>query len=207
MFLPKPKEIHRSNAVVLLCPDTPHEVARIVSQDAQVAARQMAPKVSGDGARGIEARWGDGWIALRVKHTRMLYSEHGTRGRVMTQLAGKVIPMWVDDSDGSIRATIKPYDIGRRTRTTEDGRQQALIFRRAAPIGSRKFVRRGGRIVSVPRHYPGAPGRIDHRTGRFGGVWWRHPGVRARQYLADALLISAERTRLPIDDIYPAKIE
>jgi len=130
----------------------------------------------------------------------------------MRSLAGKTIPMWVNDPTGS-EAAKNPRA---KTRTTDDGRKQILIFRRAAPIGQRKTSVRmvNGLLTrtSVPASYPGAPGRIavnrsqgmirrgdgidgEGRAGQIAtknvGVRWRHPGLDARRALAKGVTIAA----------------
>lgn len=122
------------------------------------------------------------------------YQERGIRPFTNLALAGKTIPMWVNDEDGSEAQKIPAADRERRTRRTQDGRQQVLIFRKAAPIGSTKTVtNRQGRRVVVPRSYPGAPGRISQRD-QFGrivggnvGVRWRHPGMGGKDFMMDSL--------------------
>jgi hypothetical protein len=125
----------------------------------------------------------------------------------MHRLAGKVIPMWINDPSGKEQQANPKA----RTRLTQDGRRQVLIFRRAANPGQRKMVtRRVGSNevqVSVPMSFPGAPGRIARREpaapdtplGRLGGqvargnvgVRWRHPGTFARFFLREGLLQAA----------------
>lgn len=142
-------------------------------------------------------------------NTYTYYQEKGIRAFTMTSLAGKTIPMWVSDSDGKLRAKNPKI----KTRVTEDGRFQVLIFRRAAPIGQRKpkYVRSRvtGEMVYVGdtvASYPGAPGRINRREPRPTnegvspgwvaktnvGVRWRHPGLEPKLFLNNSMTLAAQ---------------
>lgn len=206
MSLPVP-DTDNPTGWVLVCPsETDAHATRLMALQALGVAREMAPKVSGRGAALMRPRHGQGWFGLTMPE-HMVHTNRGTRPRVMRELSGKgPIPMWITDHDGTMTAKVPAHKRSQMTRITVDGRRQVKIFRMVPPIGSRKNVRRGSRVVSVPRHYPGAPGRIDPRTGRFGGVWWRHPGIRGRQYVEDALAFVAEQMRVEIKDIYPARL-
>ena len=88
--------------------------------------------------------------------------------------------------------------------------KQVQIFRRVAKPGERKDVIRRiegtDQRVSVPRSYPGAPGRIGRREarqpwttpGRISGaiagtnvgVRWRHPGLVKRGFLRQGLTLA-----------------
>lgn len=178
--------------------------ARMIAQRAQMYARRRAPKLSGRSARRIRAEWGDGHFGLRWADPWVWFQEHGIRPFTMRSLAGKTIPMWVDDPTGDERKRNPKA----KTRVTASGKTQVLIFRRAAHIGQRRsavdiarLIRERGRGRRVGRHasYPGAPGRIGvrearspfTRTGRVGGrvapfnvgVRWRHPGLAPRNFL------------------------
>jgi hypothetical protein len=152
------------------------------------------PRVSGAAARSLEPYWGRGFFGVRWSSRHLWYPEAGTRAHTMRGLAGKVVPMWVSDEDGSLRRTNPRI----KTRTTDDGRRQVLIFRRAGRIGERRTARRrvGGQVVttSVPASYPGAPGRIALRSaaGQVArgnvGVRWRHPGTAPGGYVRSAIL-------------------
>jgi hypothetical protein len=179
-------------------------------------ARLTMPRVSGATARRLQPIWGEGYFGIYFPDPQAWFMEHGTKPRTMRSLAGKTIPMWVSDLDGSLRAKNPKIKV----RTTEDGRLQVLIFRRAARLGQRKFIRRPNRFtgaietVSVPMSYPGAPGRINRRVpGGFGpsggqiatgnvGVRWRHPGLRAMQFLNSALAETAFSSGLFIGEVY-----
>jgi len=201
-----PRDHPAPDGWIVVVQGLPQDVAARAADQAALLAREMAPKVSGRGALGLRPAFGEDWFGIFSRESYMQHVNNGTRPRVMTELAGKTIPMWLNDPDGSMTERIPLAKRAQRTRTTADGRRQVLIFRKAAPIGSTRMVQRRGRMVMVPRHYPGAPGRRDVRTGRFGGVWWRHPGIHGRQFAEDALLMVADRLRLDVADVYPSKI-
>jgi hypothetical protein len=179
-------------------------------------ARLTMPRVSGATANRLQPISGNGWFGIYFPDRHTWFLEHGTKAHTMRSLAGRTIPMWVADQDGSIRAK-NPKT---KTRLTEDGRLQVLIFRRVAAIGQRKFVRRKNKVTgkievtAVPASYPGAPGRINRRVpGGFGpsggqiatgnvGVRWRHPGLRPMQFLNSAIAESAFGAGLFINDVY-----
>lgn len=205
-----------------------HNLANI----AVAYARRFAPKLSGASARRMQPVWGEGWFGIHWVDPYVWFQEQGIRPFTMSKLAGKTIPMWVNDPTGEVyrRERGSPYrkdgktprkqpDI--RTRVTDDGRRQTQIFRRAAKQGQRKNVtrRRGGqqRIVNVPAAYPGAPGRISQREapmkmvpggsgGRIArgnvGVRWRHPGMTTKGFLADAMTAAAMRAGIDVTQIY-----
>lgn len=176
---------------------------RIMANDAVKLAQHFAPKMSGNSARGFEPVWTETSFGVHWADAHVWFQEGGTRPFTMRSLANKTIPMWVADPTGEQRR--KNPSI--KTRTTADGRLQVLIFRKAAPIGSRKTVKRDGAMVDVPRSYPGAPGRINTREGPYPftmpgkvggriarhnvGVRWRHPGLGRRSFIRQALIITA----------------
>lgn len=149
------------------------------------------------------------------------FQEQGIRPFTMFSLAGKTIPMWVDDPTGTERQKNPKAQV----RTTLSGKTQVLIFRRAAMPGQTKKVRRktaGGTYeeYTVPMSYPGAPGRIARREApqpwttpgrRPGaiargnvGVRWRHPGLAPRQFLNHAMTLAAEKGGIVPTRIYAA---
>lgn len=173
--------------------------------------------MTGDGAKRMSPVYGVGFFGVKFQDPYMWFQENGIRAFTMSSLQGKTIPMWVDDISGAIRAKNPKV----KTRVTASGKQQVLIFRKAAMQGERKTVtrkaRRGGGMetVSVPRSYPGAPGRIGAREsarpnttqGRVAGavargnsgVRWRHPGLSPRFFINNALTIAAQNNAiLPI---------
>lgn len=144
-------------------------------------------------------------------NTYVWFQDHGIRAFTMNSLQGKTIPMWIDDPTGQERAKNPKA----KTRTTESGKQQILIFRKVAMKGTRvrKWVldkKTGKRVlVDKPGSYPGAPGRINRRqlggstdaSGKSNGgqiaagnsgVKWRHPGLAPRLFLNNALTLAAQ---------------
>lgn len=194
--------------------------AYFLAIEAVSAARLTMPRVTGAHARRLQPVYGEGYFGIYFPDSETWFMEHGTKAFTMRSLAGKTIPMWVSDPDGSIRAKNPKAKI----RITEDGRLQVLIFRRAAKIGQRKLVQRRNKVTgemesrSVPASYPGAPGRIARRqapmpftpVGARGGqiaagnvgVRWRHPGLRPMQFLNGAMARTAFESSLPINDVY-----
>jgi hypothetical protein len=182
------------------------QTARRCANQAVRLAQKNAPKMTGEGAKRMTPVYGIGFFGVRFQDSYMWFQENGIRAFTMNNLQGKTIPMWVDDSDGKIQARNPKV----KKRTTASGKQQVLIFRKAAMQGERKTVtrkaRRGGGMetVSVPRSYPGAPGRISvresarpHTTpGRVAGaiargnsgVRWRHPGLSPRYFVNNGIL-------------------
>lgn len=195
--------------------DTQHAALLALQQ-----ARRLMPKLSGWAASRLMPVWGDGWFGIRWLDKYIWFIEHGTRGRTMRSLAGKTIPMWIDDPTGTERAKNPKA----KTRTTRSGKTQILIFRRAAALGQRKTVKRrvSGRLidVSVPASYPGAPGRIVSReaaapwtaSGKVGGairasnvgVRWYNPGISARHVLSHSLSETTRRLAIHEGPIYAA---
>lgn len=181
------------------------------------------PRVTGASAATITPIWGDEWFGVEWVHDSVWFMEAGIRPFTMRSLAGKTIPMWVNDRDGEIRRK----NPRAQTRTRQDsGETQVLIFRRAANLGQRKVVTRfeGGTPVrrEVPASYPGAPGRIavnrsqgimragdvDPNARNRGqiargnvGVRWRHPGLDAGKYIAHGVTAAAEEFGLPVEQI------
>lgn len=193
------------------------EEARYMAVDATYTARMSMPRVTGATASRLTPISGRGWFGILFPDSWVWYMEHGTNPFTMVNLAGKTIPMWVDDQDGSARAKNPKA----RTRTTQDGRFQVLIFRKAARIGQQRVKTRRNPVTgslersSVPASYPGAPGRIANRAQGQGwegsrvavlragqvargnvGVRWRHPGLRAAQYINSAIAQVAFRSNV-----------
>lgn len=177
--------------------------ARLVAHDAVAAVRRIGPKVTGNAVRRMTPIWGEGWFGVHWVDPYIWNVEMGIRPFTMRRLAGKTIPMWLDDPTGKIRQ----QNPKARRRVTESGKNQVLIFRRATHIGQRKTIIRGNREVSVPTSFPGAPGRIAIREARHPwtrsgkvagriaptnvGIRWRHPGILGRGFIHEALLRAA----------------
>jgi len=205
--------------IVMGVPGVDETLARALAINATRQARMFAPKLTVQSSSNFVPIWGEGWFGIRWEHQYIWFQEAGIKPFTMRSLAGKVIPMWVDDTDGSEASKQKQP----KTRTTASGRQQTLIFRRAARIGQRKDVWRnvGGRMVkvNVPASYPGAPGRIavnrsrglirqgdvSPGVGNPGqiakgnvGVRWRHPGLNPSRFLARGVHAAAVQYGIPV---------
>lgn len=185
-------------------------------------AQSIAPKNSGRGASRLQPYYGAGFFGIRWGDAYMWFQESGVKPFTMRSLAGKLIPMWVDDRDGSEARKLAPKDRQRRTRTTASGKHQVLIFRKVAAMGARKNkTMPSGAVRSVPASYPGAPGRIASRqvlngasTGRIAsrtvgmphvGVRWRFPGLVGRGFMAHSLTSVASAAGLgspPVQHLY-----
>jgi hypothetical protein len=203
--------------MIMLFRDLDEDEARGLAWDALYRARQRMPRVTGTTAQQISPIYGRRWFGLSFPPIAW-YMEHGTGPRTMANLAGKTIPMWITDTDGSARRENPKAEV----RVTEDGRTQVRIFRRAAKIGARvqKTRQRHGRTVSysAPASYPGAPGRINRRVpgtpwtpaggrggavaGGNGGVRWRHPGIKSMQFMNSALAETAFDAGLIVEPVY-----
>lgn len=176
-------------------------------------ARRQMPKVTGAAADRIEPVYGPGFFGVMWQDKYVWYQDRGIRAFTMNSLAGKTIPMWVNDPGGAIKAKNPKA----KTRTTVDGRQQTLIFRKAAKKGTRiqkfhKDPNTGAKylVSDKPASYPGAPGRIGSRNaagtkdengnsigGQISkgntGVRWRHPGLEPRLFLNNSLTTVSQR--------------
>jgi hypothetical protein len=185
--------------------------ARAAALAAVREARRKMPKMSGASAARLQPLYGKGYFGIWWADSYVWFQDHGIRPFTMRNLAGKTIPMWIDDPTGQERAKNPKAKV----RTTMSGKIQVLIFRRAANIGQRitkygRDKRTGQRIVvsDKPASYPGAPGRIGTREsaapttreGRQGGqiargnvgVRWRHPGIAPRLFLNNAVTLAAQ---------------
>lgn len=197
--------------------------ARAAALEAARQARRLMPKLSGEAARGLQPIYGKGYFGISWATQVVWYQDHGTKPFTMRSLAGKVIPMWIDDPTGQERRDNPKA----KTRTTASGKVQVLIFRRAAQIGERKKVYRrdpntGLKVLvsDTPAHYPGAPGRIAWREARQPwtrpgkrpgaihpgniGVWWRHPGLKPRSFLNTSVTMAAQKHGLVPERVYVA---
>jgi hypothetical protein len=180
-------------------------VMETLANESVEQAKKIMPKITGALAHSLSPVHGNNFFGIYFPDKRAWYLEQGTNPFTMKSLAGKTIPMWIDDPDGEVAKEEGPKA---KTRVTADGRRQTLIFRHAAPIGSRKMVFKRGQWVSVPRSYPGAPGRINNRSsnGRIAagnvGVRWRHPGIESRHYLNRSIEEVAFRYGIFPDRVY-----
>lgn len=179
--------------------------ARAVATQAVRLAQRFAPKLSGLSSSRLLPLYGDGFIGIAWSDDYVWYQETGTNPFTMRRLAGKTIPMWIDDPTGEERRR----NLKAQVRRTASGKMQVLVFRRAARMGQRRQVRRGGHLVDVPASYPGAAGRIALREARLPyttpgkkggriaarniGVRWRHPGLTPRAFLLRGMTVAVAK--------------
>lgn len=198
------------------------QTARKVAMRAAELARRYAPKLTVQSSSVFTGVWAEETFGIEWSHPYVWYNESGTKPFTMRSLAGKTIPMWLDDRDGKLRRENPKA----KTRITAAGREQVLIFRRAARPGQRKMVwkRNGSSMVrvSVPQSYPGAPGRIAvnraqgimragdvnpnvRNPGQIArgnvGVRWRHPGIQEARFIARGMYAAAEEYGLLVGDV------
>jgi hypothetical protein len=195
--------------VIMVVGKLPGPRARRMAIDAVREARRLMPKLTGYSANRLFPLYGYGYFGIGFADSYVWYQEQGIRPFTMYALAGKTIPLWVDDPTG----TERQKNPKARTRITLSGKTQVLIFRRAARIGQTKTIRTKvaghWEMRTVPMSYPGAPGRIARREagqpwttpGRTGGriasgnigVRWRHPGLAPRKFLNRAMVLASQR--------------
>lgn len=204
--------------IIMLVDSLPKAQAYEMAVAAVAEARSKMPKMSGDSAKRLEPIYDEGVFGIYFPDNYVWFQDHGIRAFTMNSLQGKTIPMWIDDPTGQE----KVKNPKAKTRVTESGKQQVLIFRKVAMKGTRvrKWVvdkKTGKRVlVDKPGSYPGAPGRINRRQiggatdssgNKIGGqiaagnsgVKWRHPGLAPRLFLNNALTIVAQKSGvLPI---------
>lgn len=207
----------------------PDRIIALVGQDEATAelaqravnlAREVMPKVTGHLAGTLEPIHGLNFFGIYFPDRRVWFLEQGTRAHTMHEIAGKTIPMWIDDPTGAERR----QNPKAKTRTTVDGRAQVLIFRR---VGTKSGYRAwASKIVRVTRSgariakykYPGAAGRITRReaprplttAGRTGGriargnvgVAWRNPGLQGRQILNFAVTMAAAESDIDLESLF-----
>jgi hypothetical protein len=177
--------------MIMLVPGLRGPRARHTANAAVREGRRLAPKLSGRMASRMYPLYGTGYFGIGWLDPVAWYQERGVRPHTMHSLAGRVIPMWLDDPAGLIRQ----QNPKAQTRVTMSGRVQVLIFRRAGRQGSPGA--------------PGAPGRIGRREagrpwttpGRRGGsiargnigVKWRYPGLAPRGFLNRAITVAAQQ--------------
>lgn len=190
--------------------------ARQCAEQATKTAVRLAPKLSGASSSRFSPIFDNGYFGITWLDNHVWYQNQGIKPFTNRALAGKVIPMWIDDPTGKVQRENPKA----KTRTTESGKTQVLLIRRAAPIGARKKVMRGGVMRDVPASYPGAPGRIRLREagapnttqGKVGGqvargnvgVRWRHPGLDKRSFLHEGILQASKAAGLHVS---PAMIQ
>jgi hypothetical protein len=207
--------------LIMLVPKLSGPKARNLANAAVREARRVMPKLTGASASRMFPLYGAGYFGIGWQDSYVWFQEQGIRPFTMFSLAGKTIPMWVDDPTG----TEREKNPKARTRVTMSGKTQVLIFRKAAMPGQMKTVRKkvaGGTYEekSVPMSFPGAPGRISKREapapwttpGRVAGavargnvgVRWRHPGLAPRKFLNHAIAFAAQQGGISPERVYAA---
>lgn len=207
--------------LIMLVPGLSGSKARNLANAALREARRVMPKLTGTSASRMFPLYGSGYFGLGWTDSYVWFQEQGIRPFTMFSLAGKTIPMWVDDPTG----TEREKNPRAKTRVTMSGKVQVLIFRKAAMPGQMKTVSRkvaGGTYEQkqVPMSYPGAPGRISKReapapwttAGRVAGqiargnvgVRWRHPGLAPRKFLNHSLAFAAQQGGISPERVYAA---
>lgn len=207
--------------LIMIVPRLSGTRARSCALAALREARRTMPKLTGASASRLQPLYGAGYFGLMWADSYVWFQEQGIRAFTMFALAGKTIPMWIDDPTGSERQK----NPRARTRVTLSGKVQVLIFRKAAQIGATKTVRK--KVAngtweehSVPASYPGASGRVGKREaarpwttpGRTPGaiargnvgVRWRHPGLAPRKFLNHAMSVAAAQAGISPERIYAA---
>lgn len=211
----------RPDRLIMMIPGLSGKRARNMANTAVREARRVMPKLTGRAASRLFPLYGNGFFGVGWVDSYVWFQEQGIRPFTMFSLAGKTIPMWIDDPSGQVREKNPKAQI----RTTLSGKTQVLIFRRAATPGQTRTVRRKvadgqWEEYSVPASYPGAPGRIGRRQagrpattpGRTGGqiapgnigVRWRHPGLAPRLFLNHALSLAAQQGGIIPTRVYAA---
>jgi hypothetical protein len=207
--------------VIMVIPGLRRRDAKVMALLAVSYARTHAPKLTGVSSAWIRPLYGNGNFGMQWFHEQIWFQNTGVRPFLMSKLAGKTVPMWIDDPNGDVERQEqeslgrgKTLPANRKRVFPETGRKQVLIFRKAAKptrpvfkdgklvmVKNTKQVIRGNRTVTVPRSYPGAPGRIDERlrtaTGKIGrgniGVRWYFPGLTPRNFLQMGLVEACDR--------------
>lgn len=207
--------------LIMLVPGLSGPKARSLANAAAREARRVMPKLTGRAASRLFPLYGSGYFGIGWQDSYTWFQEQGIRAFTMFSLAGKTIPMWVDDPAG----TEREKNPKAQTRVTLSGKTQVLIFRKAATPGATRTVRKkvaGGTYEekTVPASYPGAPGRIAKREapapwttpGRVAGqvargnvgTRWRHPGLAPRKFLNHAISLAAQQGGISPERIYAA---
>lgn len=212
--------------LIMIVPGLAGRRAHRIANNAVVMARQLMPKLTGTAASRLFPLYGKGFFGVGFADSYVWFQENGIRPFTMYSLAGKTIPMWIDDPAGELMQKNPKAP----TRVTMSGKPQILIFRRVAQIGQRRTVRKVSRVsgevteYTVPMSYPGAPGHIGSPLGRREagqpwttpgrragaiargnvGVRWRHPGLAPRKFLNHAMTRAAQQAGILPVRIYAA---
>lgn len=221
MPIPQLEEAHlapRPNRAVMIIGEGSLFDTRALAEVAVDNARKIMPKITGQLASTLQPVYGDGYFGLYFPDRVVYFLDRGTRPFTMRSLAGKTIPMWIDDPTGAERKANPKA----KTRRTVDGRNQVLIFRRVGRKPNRKQAHQAriAKLLGRPApkgstaRYPGQAGRIARReasapdttSGKLGGrvatgnvgVAWRHPGIGGRGFINYAMASVAIDYGLPV---------
>lgn len=212
--------------LIMVVPGLNGARARNIANQAVRTARQIMPKLTGTAANRLFPLYGKDFFGIGFADSYVWFQENGIRPFTMYALAGKTIPMWVDDPAGELLQK----NPRAQTRITMSGKPQVLIFRRVAQQGQRRTIRTVSKVSgevterSVPMSYPGAPGHIGSPLGRREagqpwttpgrtpgaiakgniGVRWRHPGLAPRKFLNHAITLAAQQAGILPVRIYAA---
>ena len=217
------RKLDAPHQAVMGIPGMDIEQAELVATKALERTKDYLPRATGGSSATLATIFGHEWFGLEWDADAIWYQEEGIKPFTMRSLAGKTIPMWVKDRDGSMRT--KNPKIKQRTRA-DTGEIEVLIFRKAAQLGARKESCKviKGKLVqqNVPASYPGAPGRIavnrsqgvirqgdvDPNASNPGqiakknvGVRWRHPGLDAGRYMVRGMTDAAEYFGYPVQQV------
>lgn len=187
-------QVRVPNRLYMEAPGLNSYKARLAALSAVEQARAHMPKISGRGARSIKPLYGDGFFGLTWGDDYVWFQEVGIHPFTMRRLKGKIIPMWLDDPTGKERQKNPKA----KTRVTEDGRTQVLIFRKATKPGApgRIAVRESKQPLTTPGRVAGAVAR------RNIGVKWRHPGLTPRSFLHRGMVAAAVLNSVPPGPIH-----
>jgi hypothetical protein len=170
--------------------------ARTLANAAVREARRVMPKLSGHASSRLFPLYGAGYFGIGWQDSYVWFQEQGIRSFTMFALAGKTIPMWVDDPTG----TEREKNPKAKTRMTLSGKVQVLIFRKATAPGA------PGRIAKRETSRPfTSQGRVAGAIAKGNvGVKWRHPGLAPRRFLNHAVSLAAEQGGIAPRRIYAA---
>jgi hypothetical protein len=182
--------------LIMLVPGLSGPRARTLANAAVKEARRVMPKLTGTSASRLFPLYGSGHFGIGWQDSYVWFQERGISAFTMWSLAGKTIPMWVDDPTGSEREKNPRAP----TRITFSGKVQVLIFRKATAPGApgRISRREAGRPFTTAGRVAGAIARGNV------GVKWRHPGLAPRRFLNHAMSVAARRGGFTPERLYAA---
>src|SRR6516165_9114587 len=183
-------EVHLTqnpDRLIMLVDGLPGNRARNIANNAVRIARQLAPKLTGRSSSRMFPVYGYGYFGIGWSDPITWYQENGVRPFLMRQLAGKTIPMWVDDPAGTERKKIA------------DGTYEEKDAPMSYPGAPGRI---GVRQTGQPWTTPGAVG------GRIAqgniGIRWFHPGLAPRKFLNHAMTQAAQQAGILPVRIYAA---